>query len=201
MENAKKPKSVVVRPEPAVVKASVGRPTVWLSDNFAEDWYKDALAASEAGKGVDARRQEILFAACFLESYIFEWARRSLQIEEINDFFPTSPRFDRDPRFRRGLKEKWKKIPQELFDAGKVDTKPNLDLSDLGVLIKHRNGLVHATSSRPATESQPKETKPFPTKDDLKELSPGWALGLAVNLIMELHRELGTAPPEYLGEH
>lgn len=200
MSSSKKPKNVVVRPEPATVESSAGTPTVWLSDNFAEDWHRDAQTASQAGESVDARRQEILFAACFLESYIFEWARRNLQIEEINEFFPPTPRFEGDLRYRRGLKQKWRQVPLELFEAGKLGTKPKLDLSGLGMLIKRRNGLVHAAASRPATESQPKETEPFPTKSDLEKLAPGWALEVAVQLVRDLHQQIGSAPPDYFGE-
>ncbi|MCH8988210.1 MAG: hypothetical protein IIA92_05315 [Chloroflexi bacterium] len=181
----------MVQPKPIKAKASVVSPSIWQSANFAESWYRDALKESVAG-GADARRREILFATCFLESYIFEWARRNLQIEEVNNFLISKP------RRMRSLLTKWKKIPQELFEADKLNTKPVLDVSGLDDLIKHRNGLVHAHASRPANPSQAAETMPFPTINELEHREPGWACKIAVELISELHRQIGTAVPDYL---
>jgi hypothetical protein len=172
--------------------------TVWISDNFAEDWFLDALREAQTGTDHNAIRREIILAGCFLESYIFEWARRKLQIEEINDFFPPKPRLAGDPRYRRTLKDKWKQIPGELYAEGKIPSNPNLDLSGLGTLLKYRHGLVHAAGSRPATDSQPQETRPFPTKDMLKSLKPGWAVRIAVDLVTSLHNAIGDPLPDYV---
>jgi hypothetical protein len=177
---------------------AVGTPTVWLSDNFAEDWYRDALQEARTGTDYNAIRREILFAACFAETYIFEWTRRKLQIEEINDYFPPTARFEKDPRYRRSLVEKWRDVPKELFEAGKIPTEPKLDISKLSELIKFRNGLVHAAGSRPATKVQSKKTKPFPAKRDLKKLSAGWAVRIVVDLVFDLHKTLGESSDFYL---
>jgi len=179
-------------------QTTVGTPTVWLSDNFAEDWYRDALHESRNGTDHNAVRREILFAACFAETYIFEWTRRKLQIEEINDYFPPKPRFEKDPRYRRTLVEKWRDVPRELFEAGKIRTEPKLDISRLGQLAKFRHGLVHAAGSRPATEVQSRKTKPFPAKGDLKKLSAGWAVRIAADLVFDLHKTLGESADAYL---
>jgi hypothetical protein len=177
--------------------------TIWLSDNFSKDWYMDAL--EEAGRFgendqnlISSIRREILFSICFLESYIFEWTRGLVQIEEIEDFFPSKQRFKDDPKYRRSLKDKWKNIPKELYEVGKISKIPSLELSGLGNLLKHRHGLVHAASSRPVTNTQTETAQGFPTKEDLRKLSPGWATRIAHNLVESLHTELGTAIPDYL---
>ena len=189
---------ITITPVPAEATSSVGIPTVWISDNFAPDWFADALIEARIGKDDNARRREIIFAVCFAESYIFEWTRRKVQIEELNDYFPPNPRFDNDPRYRRKLKDKWRCIPKELYDAGKISADPNLNLSGLGTLLKYRHGLIHAAASRPATDFQPKETKPFPTKGDLNKLQPGWAVRIVVELVTALHKAVGDPLPEYL---
>lgn len=193
-------RNIIITPPLAEATASVGIPTVWLSDNFAQDWFADALLEARIGKDHNARRREIILAACFAESYIFEWVRRKVQIEELNDYFPPSPRFPDDPRYRRTLKDKWKELPKELYEAGKIPSNPNLDLSGLGTLLKYRHGLVHAAASRPATDSQPEETKPFPTKQMLNRLKPGWAVSIAVDLVKALHQAVGDPLPEYIEE-
>ena len=192
------PRNVTITPLPAEISSSGGDPVVWISDSFARDWFTDALREARTGKDYNARRREIIFAICFAESYIFEWTRHKIQIEEINDYFPPSPRFDKDPRYRRTLKDKWGRIPREIFDAKKIPAHPNLKLAGLGTLLKYRNGLVHASASEPATDSQPPKTKPFPTKEMLKRLKPGWAVKIVVDLVKDLHREVGDSVPEYI---
>jgi hypothetical protein len=184
--------------KPAELTASAGKATVWQSDNFAQDWFADALHEARSGQGHKSRRREIIFAACFAESYIFEWVRRTVQIEEINDYFPPTPRFSRDPRYRRSLKEKWKQIPHELHKDGRIPSDPSLDLSGLGTLLKYRHGLVHAAASRPATDVQPRKTRPFPSKSMLEKVKPGWAVVIVADLVRSLHRAVGTSPPEYV---
>ena len=172
--------------------------TFWLSDNFSKDWYEDSYHEATAGKDHHSTQREIIFSTCFLESYIFEWARGLIQIEEIEDFFPSKPRYKDDPKYRRKLKDKWKNIPRELYEAGKISKIPSLDLSGLGNLLKYRHGLVHAASSRPVTDSQTAVAQGFPTKGDLRKLSPGWATRIAHDLVESLHTEMGTPIPEYL---
>lgn len=198
MKQAKKKKEIVVAVGVATEKNIALPVTAWKSDNFAEDWFGDALHEARAGKDYNARRREIIFAVCFLESYIFEWARRTVQIDEISRYFPQQPRQKYDPRYRRDLKCKWKEVPKELFEDGKISVDPAVNVSGLGTLLKYRHGLIHAVASRPATDMQPNKTKPFPTKKDLKMLKPGWALKFAVDLVRELHEKIGTQPPDYL---
>jgi len=177
---------------------SFGTPQVWTSDNFAQDWFVDATNEARNGKDYNARRREIILSTCFAESYLFEWVRRKVQIDELNDYFPPSPRFNDDPRYRRSLKDKWKELPGELYEAGKIRSNPNLDLRAFGTLLKYRHGLIHASASRPATDSQPKKTKPFPTKGMLKRLKPGWAVQIVVALVTSLHKSISDTIPDYI---
>lgn len=212
---------IVVTPGPAVTSASCGDPpvktgniiitpkateiilagldpTVWISDIFAQDWFADALREARTGRDHNARRREIVMSACFAESYMFEWVRQKVQIEEINDYFPPSPRFRGDPRHRRSLKAKWRDIPKELHEAGKIPSVPIFDFSGFEILIRYRNGLIHAAASRPATDLQIEENKPFPTKGMLKDMEPGWAVRVIVGLVTTLHRSMGDRIPGYI---
>lgn len=183
-------KDVVVEAVPAEATAEALPLTVWLAENFAESWYRDALHEAREGEDVDSIRREIVFAVCFAESYIFEWARRTVDVGVINDYFP--------PRSYRTLKRKWHEVPRKLHRDGKISKAPKLNLSMLGTLIEYRNGLVHARASRPATHSQPQESKPFPTKKVLEARGSGWAVGIVADLVEKLHAELGTPRPQYL---
>ena len=187
---SEKPRHIVIRPKPATVRV-IGYPaTLWLSDNYAEDWYGDAVAEARPGGDHHARRREVIFAVCFAESFIFEWARRKLQIKEIDEYFP--------PKKRRKLLDKWKKVLKKLHQARKIKVQPSLNLSRLAELLRYRHGLIHASASRPATKTQSPETKPFPRKEDLKALKAGWALSIVTDLVSELCEQLGEPKPDYL---
>ena len=88
--------------------------------------------------------------------------------------------------------------PKELFKNGKIPCDPKLDPSELDRLVKYRNGLVHAAASRPASDSQPSKTKPYPTRGDLERLAPGWALRVVVSLVRSLHEAVGEPVPDYI---
>lgn len=191
-------KNLKIAPLPAAAVGSVGIPTVWQADNFAEDWFTDALAEAQRGANDhQSRRRGIIFAVCFAESYIFEWGRRQLQIEEIGQYFPQERRFSRDPRYRRSVVEQWRALPKDLYDAGKISQLPKLDLSMFSVLVDYRNGLVHAHSSRPRIAGQP-VARAIPTKEVLAKLESGWAVKIVADLVTDFHRGLGTPLPTYL---
>jgi hypothetical protein len=193
-----KSKRIVVQINPAIEHDIALPITAWQSDNFAEDWYHDALGEARSGSDHNARRREVIFAVSFAESFIFEWARRKLQIEEVNEYFPSKRRFKNDSRYRRSLVEKWRMIPTELYEAGKLTVCPALDLSALEQLLRYRHGLIHAASSRPSTQNQSPESKPFPRKKDLNDLAPGWAVNIVFNLVSQLCEQLNESKPPYL---
>jgi len=187
MNEKPEPLHVHVKDESAVADAVPFPPTIWLADNFAKDWFSDALHEARCGLDHHSRRREIVFAVCFAESYIVEWARNMLPVEEI-----------RDLPLPKKLKDKWKHVPKEVCACvgDKIEYDPNL--GDLGQLLRYRHGLVHAAASLPATNKQPQKEKPFPTKKRLQERKPGWAVRIVVALVRDLHQAVGTCPPKYL---
>ena len=195
---SKEPKRIATQINPAIEHDFALPITPWQSDNFAEDWYRDALAEARSGGDHNARRREIIFAVSFAESFIFEWTRRKLQIDEITEYFPPNRRFKNDPRYRRSLIEKWRMIPTELYEAGKIPLRPALDLSALEELLRYRHGLIHAAASRPSTQRQPSESAPFPKKKDLNGLVAGWAVDIVFNLVSQLCHQLAESKPPYL---
>ena len=190
MNNEEK-KSVSITPWTGSLKLETFAPTPWTSAHFAPLWFSDAQREATTGNDENAVRREIIFSACFLESYIFEWVR-NIDIGIVNNYFPAKS------KHRMTLKEKWKEVPKELFHDRKIYSEPELDLGDLGRLIEYRNGLIHARASRPSTATQPPEEKPVPGLGELKKQKPGWALSIAADLVMKLHQDLGTDPPDYV---
>lgn len=193
-----KRKDTVIPLKQLRISATAPPSTVWQSDNYAEDWYRDAMAEVCSGGNYNARRREIIFATCFAESFIFEWARGKLQVEEINDYFPPERRCQHDTRYHRNLLKKWKEVPTDLYRDKRIKLLPKLHLSRLGKLLQYRHGLIHASASRPATKTQAQKTKPFPAKKDLKKLKAGWAVSIVFDLVSELCHQLGEPKQEYL---
>jgi hypothetical protein len=180
-----------------VMTAAIGTLAVWQHANFSKAWYQDALRESKGEEGKDSKRREIVFAASFLETYIFEWVRQ-IRIDLTDVYFPAEPRFEKDHRFGRGLKEKWKEIPGELHKDGYISLTPDLDLSQLGMLVLRRNGLLHGRASRPLTEGLTEKQKPLPALDEWDKITHGWACNVARELVSKLHSDLNMAPPDYL---
>ena len=162
----------------------------------AERWFRDTAVAAAGTEGHNSTRKEILFAASFLESYIFEWAR-SLAVERLDEYFPPMPRFPIDPRFKRILKNKWKQIPAELYADKIIPVCPQLKLLPLGKLVKYRRALIHTRARRRATVGM-KKPAPATVFGELDLIANGWALDVAKNLVTELHSQIGTPPPNYL---
>jgi hypothetical protein len=163
-------------------------PTIWQHANLSEPWYRDTVREAQ-GKDADSTRREIVFAACFLESYIFEWTR-SIAFGGLNKYFP--------PSQKRRLREKWKEVPAELYVDRIIPVRPALDLSDLATLVKYRNGLIHARASRPSNPDIDDASKPVPALGELDRIAHGWAQGVAKVLVLQLHGQLDTAPPGFL---
>ena len=53
--------------------------------------------------------------------------------------FHLSPALRTIPRYRRNLLEKWKEVPRDLYQAGKISVQPKLDASRLGELLRYRH--------------------------------------------------------------
>ena len=202
------PRDQVIRPE-LVVQPSAFPPTVAKHYRHAPEWFVDAKAEAER-EGQGARRREILFAICLAESYLTEWVlTEGLQDTEHQffRFFIYFPELD-----RRGLTELWKQTMDQLYDEGILPSKADLG-GPHGVewlhLIRYRDGLVHASASRPSVSSPRVKLmvevwdanelpEPMPSREDLDALSPGWALGVVVERIERLHEAAGSPTPEWL---
>ena len=170
------------------------KPELWVSENYARDWYQDALDEAHPGSGPDARRREILFATCFAESFIIEWARNKLTVKPINSLIRKVDGCS--------LRKKWETVLQELHGGGKIKKCPRLkpQLDRLAELVKYRNGLVHALGSRPANDKQAPQNEPFPRKKDLQSLPAGWAVQIVFDLVSELCNRTDERVPTYLKE-
>jgi len=191
----------VINVPTAHIRVTGHAPTLWISANFSEPWFRDTAREAEGKDGQHSTRREIVFASSFLESYIFEWARQICGLDRINDYYPPKARFKGDRRIQRPLKDKWKFVPGELHSDGLISKAPDLDLSELGILVEFRNGLLHARASRPSTGSLRKEFQPVPAPGQLESIGHGWACSVAKKLVLKLHEDLQTPAPSYLEAH
>ena len=189
-------RDVTIRPEPARAEARVPEPTLWLTYSFAPEWFHDALREAQTGHDHHSRRREILFAVCFIESYLFEWVRDGPlrgRFDELRDYFPIDD--------RRGIYDRWRQVLKALRDNGLINRLPNVG-GPHGVqwkrLLLYRNGLMHARASRPQTTARPNERMPVPSKTDLDRLAAGWALRIVIDRVRHLHEAVNTPVPEWL---
>jgi hypothetical protein len=172
-----------------------GNLTVWRTYSFAPEWFRDAK--EEASRpGPNARRREIVMAACAAESYLLEWVRDSVlqrDFRSVENYFP--------PSDRRGILDKWKEVPKKLNREGLIPKAPDLGSAtwvEFRRLVEFRNGLIHASSSRPETDNLPTASIPYPSKSDLDGLEAGWATRAVFHLIVELNTAAATRTPAWL---
>jgi hypothetical protein len=167
---------------------------LWRTALFAASWYNDALAEARRAKGdIDARRREIVFAACFLESYLFEWTNVLVGPRAVDKYLPLG---DRD-----GIRERWKRVIKDLELDKKIGGKPSFggaDWVEFITLIQYRDGLVHAHASRSTSDAKPDATPPVPPVDVLREMEPGWPVRVVADLVRSLHAAVGSSTPHWL---
>ena len=190
------PSEVKVNLEPQRLQAESPAPTTWRSCTFAREWFEDALQEARTGTDNNAKRREIVFAVCFAESYLFERVRDDV----LNRDFQALDRYFPPGKWQRVI-DKWKYVPTNLRKDGLIQATPNFGQpywEDFKKLVKFRNGLVHAGSSRPETAGQDEIAKPVPSKDELDSLPVSWATEVVVKLVKELHKAVGTSPPGWL---
>lgn len=189
-------RSTTLEVESAFHTHRLSSPELLITQDFAPEWFEDALHEARIGKDYGSRRREILFAVCFAESYLVEWVRDEVlkkDFDKFNKYFP--------PGQKMGVKDKWKKIIKRLKEDNLVPG--GLDYSkaywnDFAELVDYRDGLVHARTGRPEKAALADKEKPFPKKKALEELSPGWATNLVVELLRHLHEAVDTPAPGYL---
>ena len=192
---------VSVELESASLDMFVESLTEWQSASFAPDWFRDAQNEAKRVGDPSARRREILFATCYAESYLYEWVRdKVLDSSDFNKltrdltvYFPNDD--------KRGVRDQWKELLKNLKCDKLIQNPPDFGeplWQEFVSLVKLRDGIVHARSSRPGTDQQPADTQaPHPSKTDLDQLSAGWATSVVVTLVEELHRTVGTSAPPY----
>jgi hypothetical protein len=191
-----KPRPQVLSPVGIPSAEGFGMATVWQTYKFAPDWFNDAHHEARNGSDHHSRRREILFAVCAVESYLLEWVRDEVldrDFQKLNQYFP--------PSVHRGVANKWKEVPKQLFYDGYLPSLPKLaqpSWQHFLQLVEYRNGLIHARSSRPENSSLADNEKPVPSKSELDNLPPGWAVGVVFELINGLHQAVGTASPAWL---
>ncbi len=122
-----------------VLAVSGGAPEVWVHSSFARHWFEDALREARTGTDYNARRREIVFAVCFIESYLFEWVRDEAlkrDFKRLRDYLPATD--------KRGIRERWKEVIKQLGKDGLLPATPDFGLpywEDFQTLVKFRDGL------------------------------------------------------------
>ena len=173
-----------------------GSATFWLHATFAPAWFADATREARV-TGPDARRREILFAVCFVESYLLEWVRDDVLKREFRAVDKYLPADD-----RQGITDRWKTVTKMLNADGRIAAHPDYLRSavwrDFLRVVGFRDGLVHGRTGRPQTGDTPPDARPTPTISDLGQMLPGWPTGVVVALVRELHDCAGTTPPAWL---
>ena len=148
------------------------------------------------GTDEHARRREIVFSVCFVESYLFEWTRDLVGPQEATDtYFPVGT--------WSGVRDRWKRVMKALEENTKIPQQPDLSGSiwrDFDTLVDYRDGLVHGAASRPSSNTRPRDEGPTPALDVLQNMTPGEPVRVVVALIKHLHVTGGTAAPAWLVE-
>lgn len=174
---------------------------IWISENLARSWFEDALHEARNGTDYNFIRREIIFSVCFAETYLYEWTRTIVGVNNIPKYFPRNY-YNKQHKLLKDLKtilaKNWRLIPNKLYQEGLIRCDPNLDVLMLDVLVTIRNGYIHAHASRPLTDSQPQEEKPVPIRSEIEKLGQGWALQIVLDLIFDLHNKLGTTHDAYI---
>jgi hypothetical protein len=188
--------SLRVTPKSGTAEFGVLAPEVWLLATFAPKWFAD-MSHEAALEGGDARRREIVFAVCFVESYLLEWTRDEplkRDFRALDRYFPADD--------REGITSRWKTVTKDLLADGRIRAHPDHSRSaawtDFIKLVGYRDGLVHARTGRPQTGDTPKDAQPTPTIDELNKMPTGWPTRVAVALVRELHAAVGTDSPKWL---
>lgn len=178
-------------------------PVTWSKwPNWSERWFEDALAEARktpvsAQEHRDVLRREIVFAVCFVESYLFEWARDTLGHDRLAVQLVM-------PGKIQGIKKRWRHVVEAVhqrkpFNAPLAYGK-NARWSQFCQVVHFRDGLVHATASLPVSSDQSPLPDPYPDIEALDGLTPGWAVTRTVALVRQLHESQGSDPPDWLAD-
>jgi hypothetical protein len=182
-------------------------PRIMLSSHWAQNWYEDALNEVEAAKAdrdINFVRREIIFAVCFAESYLLEWARDSVFKGNTDEKTMLIKEYFR--KRNESLTERWKRIVKEI--CSKVLKVSSLNFGESYwdewlKLVDFRHGFSHGRESIPyGTDPPDKNFYHMTSPGEAAGLKVGWATRTVFNLIYKLHevtdRATGTKPPSWL---
>ncbi len=178
--------------------------TVIVMADFARDWFDDTR--NEATKETAAaRRREIIFAVCTLESYLLEWVREILLsryppaeiLGRLDKYFPKGQ--------RNSILRKWKAVPEAVYADELIKEKPDLSGQTWQTFKEtvyeyYRNALVHASVSRPQKKVTAFLPPPADWKVELGKLRAGWAMEIVAELIRGLNDKAGTLTPDWVDD-
>lgn len=153
-----------------------------LIPGLAQAWWADVVAEAVAGR--DARRRQIVFGGAFLETYLYEWVR---DVVLVND----PDRWDRLDRLfpvgdSRNVVQRWKQVPKALAERGAIQAIPDLGVGaweEIIRLLTFRNGLLHGTSSPPVGSAVPEGRVSPASVDVLASIGPGWVPSTVVSAV------------------
>jgi hypothetical protein len=196
--------NVNLTPSTGAIEMAQGSVEVWITVSLTQPWLRDVVIESKQ-VGHDHRRKEIVFAVCFIETYLFEIVRDlilRMDYKETTRYFPVGRRL--------GIRDRCKEVFKQLFEDKKLKQAMNWSepfWSEFCRLIDMRDGLVHAAISRPYNSDLSKGANPTPTMEEFRKLSQGWALQTALNLVYAMHEAIGVElfpwleNPDLLLEH
>jgi hypothetical protein len=165
---------------------------LWINGIFAPLWFRDAICEARHG----SPRKEVVFAVSSAESYLLEWVRDdvlSSKYRELNKYFP--------PDKHRPTTDRFKEVLNSLYNDNRIQVKPDFQKdwwAEFTTLLRLRNGLLHASSSRPSYAGQKKSEGPYPSRTDLDHLNKVQAVGIVIKLIKYLHQISCSQEPEWL---
>lgn len=186
-----------VTPGPGMATWTGYPPTPWMAGDFARDWLADAKKEA-CGTDRHAKRREILFSVCFLESYLLEWVRDQILKKDygrLATYFP--------PNSKRPILKRWEFVTTKLLQDHLISSTPDFDRKtsgawrDLIQLINLRNWLCHAGASRPISEAFDQDWM-----RKFADTPNGWALDVSIRVVRELHQAAGDKfpVPEWIDE-
>ena len=185
-------RTVFVELEGVSAVGAVGAIEIHIKGDYARGWYEDAQGEA---KKTDARakRREIVFAVCFVESYLLEWVRDSVAPGILTELFPAKK--------ERPVAKRWKEVTADLVQRGRIKAAPDLSTQiwqNFIKLLEYRKGLVHGVASRPQITPSCGAPEPVPTGAEIAAIENGWAVLVVSKLVRHLHAAAGDECPEWI---
>ena len=171
--------------------------SIKLSAKYSEKWLTDAIIESKKRESQDTIRREIVFSVCFVESYLVEWVCSLVELDEVASYFPL--------REGEGTIDRWQSVTSKLQKGQIIATEPDFSQSDVWPefrkLVKFRDGLVYAVACLSGIMEQTNKGASALSPDDLARVVPGWACGVGITFIKELHQASSTSPLPWIDKY